>query len=57
MKKAMDISAELGANKMNLWTGQDGYDYPLQTDYLKNWSMMIEVIWWRNFVYRMLKIS
>lgn len=44
VKKAMDISVELGASKINLWPGQDGYDYPLQTDYLKRWNMMIEAV-------------
>jgi len=44
VKRAMNISGELGANKINLWPGQDGYDYSFQTDYLKSWDMLIEAI-------------
>jgi len=44
VKKAMDVSVELRANKINLWPGQDGYDYPLQTDYLRSWNMIIEAV-------------
>ena len=28
-----DIAAELGCDLINIWNGQDGYDYPLQADY------------------------
>ena len=31
--EGMAISRELGANKINLWLGQDGFDYPFQVDY------------------------
>ena len=44
VKRTIDISVELGAHRINLWPGQDGYDYPLQTDYLRSWNMMIRAI-------------
>ena len=30
----IDIACELGGDFINLWPGQDGYDYPLAADYL-----------------------
>jgi xylose isomerase len=38
MKKGIDAIEETGCNKINLWLGQEGYDYPLQVDYEKNWN-------------------
>ncbi|MHB8278947.1 MAG: sugar phosphate isomerase/epimerase family protein [Candidatus Humimicrobiaceae bacterium] len=40
-KCSMDIAAELGANRILLWLGQDGYDYTFQTDYQKRWNNLI----------------
>jgi xylose isomerase len=34
-KAMMDIAAELGCSLINIWNGQDGYDYPFQADYLQ----------------------
>jgi xylose isomerase len=28
-----EIASKLGCNLINIWNGQDGYDYPLQVDY------------------------
>lgn len=33
-KEMMDISAELDCELINLWPGQDGYDYLFQNDYI-----------------------
>lgn len=41
-QKMMDIAYELGCPLLNLWPGQDGYDYPLQVDYLKESEWLIE---------------
>lgn len=41
-KRAMDISKELGCSQVNLWLGQDGYDYVFQTDYREAWDHLIE---------------
>ena len=37
-KKALDYTREVSAAGFNLWTGQDGFDYPLQTDYQQQWN-------------------
>ena len=44
IKSAMDIAYEIGAGKINLWTAQDGYDYPLEMDYEEAYSDMISGI-------------
>ena len=42
IKRAMDMAAQTGCNLVDVWLGQDGYDYPFQADYLKAWDMMVE---------------
>ncbi|WP_449462407.1 sugar phosphate isomerase/epimerase [Tardisphaera miroshnichenkoae] len=42
-QKAMDLAADLGA-VVNVWAGQDGYDYPFQMDYPRAWSNMVDSI-------------
>lgn len=34
-KEAIDFAAEVGANIITTWPGQDGYDYLFQSDYIK----------------------
>ncbi len=34
-KETMDIAAEIGCGLINLWPGQDGYDYHFQADYIE----------------------
>jgi xylose isomerase len=41
-KKAMDIAEYLGARDMNLWPGQDGFDYPFQINYSLQWDLLIK---------------
>lgn len=43
-KKLMDIACELGCDLINLWPGQDGYDYPLQGDYVQERTWLEEGI-------------
>jgi len=43
-KKAMDMAEALGAPAMNLWPGQDGFDYPFQIDYTAQWNLLIDAI-------------
>jgi xylose isomerase len=43
-KQALDVAAELGAEDVLMWPGQDGFDYPFQSDYLKYWGLMVEGI-------------
>ncbi|HCT89942.1 MAG TPA: hypothetical protein DF613_00950 [Lachnospiraceae bacterium] len=51
-KKAMELirqnidfnAALVGKPSVNLWLGQDGFDYPLQTDYTKQWDYLIKSV-------------
>lgn len=38
----MDAAAELGCDLVNLWPGQDGFDYPLQADHDRAWEWMVD---------------
>ncbi len=40
----MDIAKDLDCDLIDIWPGQDGYDYYFQSDYLKSWSYLIEGI-------------
>lgn len=43
IKKNIDFNSKLIGNpSVNLWLGQDGFDYPLQTDYGKQWDWLIK---------------
>ena len=42
VKECMDVAAELGTDKVLLWFGQDGYDYPFEVDYAARWGRMVE---------------
>lgn len=44
VKDAMDASEELGAMQINLWLGQDGFDYPFQVDYQALWHNLVESV-------------
>ena len=41
-KKALDVAAELGAEDVLMWPGQDGFDYPFESDYLKYWDLLVQ---------------
>jgi xylose isomerase len=43
-KRAMDLSADLGGERINLWLGRDGFDYPFQIDYDQAWGRLVEGI-------------
>ena len=43
-KTAMDLSAELGCERINLWLGRDGFDYPFQIDYDLAWGRMVQAV-------------
>jgi sugar phosphate isomerase/epimerase len=38
----MDLAVELGGDLINLWPGQDGFDYPFQADHDDAWNWMVE---------------
>ena len=42
VKKSMEWARQLNCEVVDLWFGQDGYDYPFQTDYLTAWDRIIE---------------
>ena len=43
-KGAYDMAKELGAGQMCLWPGQDGFDYPFQSNYEELWQRETEGI-------------
>jgi xylose isomerase len=43
-REMMDVAVELGCPLINLWPGQDGYDYPLQGDFLRAWDWLVEAV-------------
>lgn len=45
IRQNIDFNAALvGKPSVNLWLGQDGFDYPLQTDYTKQWDYLVKSI-------------
>jgi len=40
VKKSMDWAEELGCPYVDVWPGQDGYDYPFQGDFSSAWKWM-----------------
>jgi xylose isomerase len=43
-KDAIPVARELGAHYVKFWPGQDGYDYPFQSDYLELWDLSVNGI-------------
>jgi len=44
IKKAMDWAAEMNCEMIDVWFGQDGYDYLFQTNYVQTWDWLVEGI-------------
>ena len=42
VRKSMEWARQLDCEVVDLWFGQDGYDYPLQADYPVAWDRLIE---------------
>jgi len=42
VKKYMDIAPKLDCDILDIWLGQDGYDYPFQVDYDKAWDLLLD---------------
>ena len=42
VKKVMDWAAELGCPYVDVWPGQDGFDYSFQADYVEVWKWLRE---------------
>ncbi len=43
-KEAMEAASELGSEILVFWPAHDGYDYCLQTDYIKKWNLLVNSI-------------
>jgi xylose isomerase len=41
-KEMVDIAVEVGCDLLNIWPGQDGYDYPLAADYREERGWFVE---------------
>lgn len=44
IREVIGITKQIGGNMLNIWAGQDGYDYPFEVDYLKGWEVMITTL-------------
>ncbi len=42
VRKTLDWGAELGCPYVDVWPGQDGFDYSFQTDYVEAWKWLRE---------------
>lgn len=42
VKKSMEWAKQLDCEVVDLWFGQDGYDYPFQADYRAAWDRIVE---------------
>jgi L-rhamnose isomerase len=43
VKNSMEWAKQLDCSVVDLWFGQDGFDYPFQADYLNQWDRLIEL--------------
>jgi len=41
-KEAIGIARHLGADYVKFWPGQDGFDYPMQSDYMELWDLSVQ---------------
>jgi xylose isomerase len=41
MKRAIAVAHELGADYVKFWPGQDGFDFPFQSDYAQLWDYAV----------------
>jgi sugar phosphate isomerase/epimerase len=44
IRKVIDVTREIGGNMVNIWLGQDGFDYPFEDDYFRAWDTLIKVL-------------
>ena len=40
----MDVAADMGIDVVNLWLGQDGFDYVFEADYAADWGRLIQAL-------------
>jgi xylose isomerase len=41
-EQGVDVARRLGAPTVKLWPGQDGFDYPFQSDYREIWQLALD---------------
>lgn len=41
-EEGVDVARRLGAPTVKLWPGQDGFDYPFQSDYRELWQLALD---------------
>jgi sugar phosphate isomerase/epimerase len=41
VKSAIDFASEVGSGLVNIWLGQEGFDYPMQANYFDQWDRMV----------------
>ena len=44
LKRMMDFCCAVETGLVNIWLGQDGFDYPFQVDYAKQWEYALEAL-------------
>ena len=44
IRDVIEITKKIGGNLVDIWPGQDGFDYPFEVDYFYAWETMIDVI-------------
>jgi xylose isomerase len=43
-KMALAAASQLGAEDVLMWPGQDGFDYPFESDYKREWRLIVDAI-------------
>ena len=44
IKNVIDVTKKIGGTMIDIWPGQDGYDYPFEANYFFAWETMIETV-------------
>jgi xylose isomerase len=44
IKDVIEITKKIGGTMIDIWPGQDGYDYPFEVNYFHAWETMIESV-------------
>jgi len=44
VRESLDCAASLGVSTVNLWMGQEGFDYPFEADYTSLWSDFVSAL-------------
>jgi sugar phosphate isomerase/epimerase len=42
--ETIEVTRAIGGNLVDIWPGQDGFDYPFEADYIKSWETMIQLV-------------